>query len=167
MQKPSLEDVIILATQSHKGQRDRADLPYILHPLRVMMEMDPADEDAMIVAVLHDVVEDTSVTLSDLQSKGYPDNIVDALDCLTKRTNPAEAGSGVYDINGKERYSYYIRRIKQNPLATKVKIADLRHNSDLGRLRKVESWDLKRLDRYQRALMYLTNRYGSPDILVD
>ena len=166
MQKPSLEDAIILATQAHEGQRDRADLPYILHPLKVMMELDPADEDAMIVAVLHDVVEDTRVTFSYLRSKGYPDNIDDALDCLTKRINPAAAGSGAYDMNGKERYSYYIRRIKQNPLATKVKIADLRHNSDLGRLRKVESWDLTRLDRYQRALMYLTNN-GSPDLLVD
>ncbi len=167
MEKPTLEDAIILATLAHKGQLDRADLPYILHPLKVMLEMDPADQDAMIVAVLHDVVEDTKVTFSYLRSKGYPDNIIDALDCLTKRINPAAAGSGAYDINGKERYSYFIRRVKQNPLATRVKIADLEHNSDLGRLKKVESWDLARLDRYQRALMYLTDRYGSPDILVD
>ena len=167
MQKPTLEDAIILATLAHKGQRDRADLPYILHPLNVMMKMDPADEDAMIVAVLHDVVEDTKVTISYLRAKGYPDHIVEALDSLTKRINPAAAGSGAYDINGKERYSYFIRRVKQNPLAIKVKIADLRHNSDLGRLKKVEALDLARLDRYQRALMYLTDKYGSPDILVD
>lgn len=167
MQKPTLEDAILLAVLAHKGQKDRADLPYILHPLNVMLLMDPYDEDAMILAVLHDVVEDTKVTLSYLRAKGYPDNIVEALDCLTKRINPAAAGSGAYDINGKERYSYFIRRVKQNPLATRVKIADLQHNSDLGRLKKVEAWDLARLDRYQRALMYLTDRYGSPDILVD
>ena len=167
MSVPTLEDAILLAVVAHKGQKDRADLPYVLHPLHVMMEMDPFDEDAMIVAVLHDVVEDTQVTFSYLRAKGYPDKIIEALDTLTKRTNPGAAGSGAYDINGKERYSYYIRRIKQNPLATKVKIADLRHNSDLGRLKRVEASDLARLDRYQRALMYLTDRYGSPDILVD
>jgi len=167
MQKPTLEDAILLAVLAHKGQKDRADIPYVLHPLSVMMQIEPYDEDAMIVAVLHDVVEDTKVTFSYLRAKGYPDHIIEGLDCLTKRINPAAAGSGAYDINGKERYSYFIRRIKQNPLATRVKIADLRHNSDLGRLKKVEAWDLARLDRYQRALMYLTDRYGSPDILVD
>lgn len=167
MTAPALEDAILLAVLAHKGQRDRADVPYILHPLHVMLEMDHQDEDAMIVAVLHDVVEDTKVTSAYLRSKGYPEHIVEAVDCLTKREDAVAAGTGVYDAKGKERYSYFIRRVKQNPLATKVKIADLKHNSDLGRLKKVESWDLARLDRYQRALMYLTDRYGSPDILVD
>jgi len=162
-----MEDAIILSALAHKGQVDRADIPYILHPLNVMMLIDPTDRDAMIVAVLHDVLEDTRVTREYLRGKAYPDHIVEAIDCLTKRVNPSAAGSGVYDMNGAERYSYYIRRIKQNPLATKVKIADLTHNSDLGRLKKIEANDLDRIDRYQRALMYLTNRYGSPDILVD
>jgi len=139
MNPPTLEDAILLAVVAHKGQTDRADLPYILHPLHVMLQMaDLADaemEDAMIVAVLHDVVEDTKVTPGYLRTKGYPERLIEAVDCLTKREDKEAAGTGVYDISGKERYSYFIRRVKQNPLATKVKIADLRHNTDLGRLR--------------------------------
>ncbi len=164
---PTLEDAIILATTAHMGQKDRADLPYILHPLRVMIGLDLADEKALIVAVLHDAVEDTCVTLDYLRDKGYSEEIVDAIEALTKMVDPKAAGTGFYDAMGTEKYSHFIRRVKENPLAAKVKIADLKHNADLGRLTKVESYDLKRLDRYHRALEFLTGRYPSPDILID
>ena len=153
MAKPTLEDAIILATEAHRGQKDRNDEPYIMHPVRVMSQLWGYDE--RMVAVLHDVIEDTDVTLADLRAAGYPAHIVRAVDAISKRKDEGET------------YSRYIRRVKKDPLATKVKIADLQDNSNLGRLPDVLASDLKRLDRYNRALQYLTGRYASPDILVD
>ena len=153
MATPTLEDAITLATEAHRGQKDRNDEPYIMHPIRVMAQLWGYDE--RMVAVLHDVVEDTDVTLDDLRRAGYPDHIVAAVDAISKRED------------GHEPYGEYIRRVKANPLATKVKIADLRDNADLNRLPRVEAFDLKRLDRYNRALQYLAGRYDSPDILID
>jgi (p)ppGpp synthase/HD superfamily hydrolase len=150
---PTLEDAIVLATNAHRCQKDRNDEPYIMHPLRVAAQLWGYDE--RMVAVLHDVVEDTDVTLDDLRSAGYPGHIVAAVDALSKRK----------DID--EPYSQYIQRVGQNPLATKVKIADLCDNANLDRLPKVEAFDLKRLDRYNRALQYLIGRYESPEILID
>jgi (p)ppGpp synthase/HD superfamily hydrolase len=142
---PTLEDAIVLSTNAHRGQKDRNDEPYIMHPVRVMAQLWGYDE--RMVAVLHDVIEDTEVTLDDLCKAGYPDHVIAAMDAISKRKD--------------------IGRVKKNPLATKVKIADLRDNSNLDRLPKVEAYDLKRLDRYNRALQYLTGRYESPDILID
>ncbi|OPY28909.1 MAG: bifunctional (p)ppGpp synthetase II/ guanosine-3',5'-bis pyrophosphate 3'-pyrophosphohydrolase [Methanocella sp. PtaU1.Bin125] len=150
---PTLEDAIILAANAHKGQRDRNDEPYVMHPVRVMAQL--WKEDERMVAILHDVVEDTHVTLDDLRKAGYPDRIVAAVDAISRRKDAGES------------FSQYIRRVKTNPLATKVKIADLRDNSNLDRLPKVEAFDLRRLDRYNRALQYLINRYESPEILID
>ncbi len=150
---PTLEDAIILATNAHKGQKDRNDEPYIMHPIRVMAQLWGHDE--RMVAVLHDVIEDTDVTLDDLRKAGYPDRIVEAVDAISRRKDAGES------------FSQYIQRVRKNPLATKVKIADLKDNSNLDRLPKVEAFDLKRLDRYNRALQYLINRYESPDILID
>jgi (p)ppGpp synthase/HD superfamily hydrolase len=153
MFNPTLEDAIVLAANAHSDQKDRNDEPYIMHPLRVAAQL--WDYDERMVAALHDVIEDTDVTLDDLREAGYPDQIVDAVDAISKRK----------DVD--EPYSRYIRRVKENPLATKVKIADLHDNASLGRLPKVEAYDLKRLDRYNRALQFLTGRYESPDILID
>jgi (p)ppGpp synthase/HD superfamily hydrolase len=124
-----------------------------MHPIRVMAQLWGYDE--RMVAVLHDVIEDTTVTLDDLRCASYPDQVVAAVDAISKRK----------DID--EPYSKYIRRVKENPLATKVKIADLHDNANLDRLPKVEAYDLLRLDRYNRALQFLTGRYESPDTLVD
>jgi (p)ppGpp synthase/HD superfamily hydrolase len=150
---PTLEDAIVLATNAHRGQKDRNDEPYIMHPIRVMSQLWGYDE--RMVAVLHDVIEDTEVTLDDLRRQSYPDHIVAAVDAISKRK----------DID--EPYSTYILRVKENPLAAKVKIADLRDNANLDRLPGVEAYDLKRLDRYNRALQFLIGRYPSPDILID
>ena len=150
---PTLEDAIILATDAHRGQKDRNDEPYIMHPLRVAAQL--WDHDERTVGILHDVIEDTAVTLDDLRKAGYPEHIVAAVDAISRRKDAGEP------------YSAYIQRVKANALATKVKIADLQDNSNLGRLPDVLASDLKRLDRYNRALQYLTGRYASPDILVD
>ena len=106
---PTLEDAISLAMEAHRGQRDKAGAPYILHPLRVMLSMETETE--MIVAVLHDVVEDGGITIDDLRKAGYSGEIVNAIDHLTR-------------LDGEE-YDQFIDRVKGNPLARKVKIVDL------------------------------------------
>ena len=118
MPGPTLEDAIILAANAHKGQKDRNDEPYIMHPIRVMAQLWGYDE--RMVAVLHDVVEDTPVTLDDLRKAGYPDHIVGAVDAISRRKDAGES------------FSQYIQRVKKNPLATKVKIADLGDNCQPG-----------------------------------
>ena len=113
-----LEDAILLAVKNHKGQIDKAGQPYILHPLRLILKMDTEEE--RIVAVLHDIIEDTPVTINELQEKGFSERIVDAVVCLTKKDG--------------ERYNEYIERVATNPLAKKVKLADLEDNINLTRL---------------------------------
>jgi (p)ppGpp synthase/HD superfamily hydrolase len=130
----------VLAVQAHQGQRDKAEAPYILHPLRVMLRM-RSDVERMI-AVLHDVVEDTPYTLLDLQQAGYPEQVLEALDCLTRREN--------------ETYEEFIERVKANPLARKVKIADLEDNMDIRRISDLQEKDVERLKRYRRAWLALT-----------
>jgi hypothetical protein len=106
----TLEDAILLAAQSHLGKKDKAGHPYILHVLAVMFKLDSDEE--RIVGVLHDIVEETSVTLDRLRVLGYSDRIVEAIDCLTWRKN-------------QEDYAAYIKRVKLNGLAATVKRADL------------------------------------------
>ena len=131
-----LEQAIQLAVQAHHGQRDKVGQPYILHPLRVMLRMETDWE--RIVAVLHDVVEDSDCTLQRLQDAGFPADVVTAVDCLTKREG--------------EDYDTFIQRAKSNPIARRVKMADLEDNLDQSRLPRVTEADHKRLEKYQRAL---------------
>ena len=131
----SLERAIELAIKHHKGQVDKAGQPYILHPLRLMMSVDKNDEK--IVAVMHDIVEDTEITLNDLQNEGFTKKVIDAIECVTKRKG--------------EDYESFIDRISQNSLATKVKLADLEDNMDLSRLSEVTDKDLERLEKYKKA----------------
>lgn len=111
---PTLEDAIILAAHAHRGQAypSPEGEPYILHPLRVMLQLEAASE--RIVAVLHDIVEDTPYTLASLREAGYRDDILDAIDHLTHREN--------------ETYAAYIERVAQNSIARRVKLADLSEN---------------------------------------
>ncbi|TML00772.1 MAG: HD domain-containing protein [Actinobacteria bacterium] len=134
---PTLEDAISLALQAHKGQVDKAKKPYILHPLRLMAKMGTDEE--MIAAVLHDVIEDSddTVTLDDLRAAGYSKSVVEALDLLTKRDG--------------ETYEEFVERIRPNPLARKVKLADLEDNMNLARLPDPQPVDLERFKKYQRA----------------
>lgn len=134
-----LTKAIILAAQGHDGQTDKGGQPYILHPLRVMQSA--KGEDERIVAVLHDLVEDTGYTLAHLAGEGFPDEIVQAVDCLTKRDG--------------EAYDAFIDRIRANPLASRVKILDISDNMDLGRIASPTQEDHDRLDKYRRALVAL------------
>jgi (p)ppGpp synthase/HD superfamily hydrolase len=152
---PSLEDAIELALGAHRGQTDKAGQPYVLHPLRVMLALD-ADE-ARMVGVLHDVVEDTRdkpcpedrITFEKLASWGYPEPVIAALDRVTK----------LPDESGDEGYRRFIQRVKGNALARKVKLADLADNLDVSRLKPpLDEWDLKRLNRYLDATRTLSER---------
>jgi len=133
---PTLEDAILLAVQAHHKQVDRNGQPYILHPLRVMFRL--TSETERIVGVLHDVVEDTDFKFHDLRQMGYGDQILEALDCLTKRDG--------------EAYEHLIERARGNATARRVKLADLEDNMDVRRLSTDPSDDdLKRMRKYRKA----------------
>jgi (p)ppGpp synthase/HD superfamily hydrolase len=132
---PTLEDAIALAVEAHRGQRDKAGQTYILHPLRVMMRLETEAE--RMAAILHDVVEDTPYTLERLRQLGYPEEVLGALDCLTKRDG--------------ESYEAFIERVLPHPLARRVKLADLEDNMDVRRLLSVGPKETERLARYRAA----------------
>ncbi len=134
-----LEKALEFALKAHWGQRDKAGQPYILHPLRVMFNVE--QPLAKIVALLHDVLEDTAVTANDLRSAGFTEEIIQAVKVLTRESN--------------EDYFEYIRRIKVNPLARQVKIADLKDNLDVTRLSTFTPTDQQRVQKYLTALKVL------------
>ncbi|MCP3102027.1 GTP pyrophosphokinase [Myxococcus sp. K15C18031901] len=132
---PTLEDAIALAVQAHRGQRDKAGQPYVLHPLRLMLRLETEEERT--VAVLHDVVEDTPWTLEKLREAGYAEPVLRALDNLTRRKD--------------ETYEAFIERLRPDALARRVKLADLEDNMDVRRLVAVTARDTERLARYRAA----------------
>ncbi len=132
---PTLEDAILLAAEAHRGQTEKAGNPYILHPLRVMFRLE--SETDRIVGVLHDVIEDTRYTLQDLSAMGYPEPLLQALDCLTRRET--------------ETYEEFITRLRVNPVARRVKLADLEDNMDVRRLPALTEKDAERLKKYLNA----------------
>lgn len=143
-----IEQAIVLAAEMHIGQKDKSGEPYIYHPLSVMMKI--KGETAKVVAILHDIIEDTDVTLEDLKESGYPEEVVEAIKAITK-------------IPG-ESYMGYLIRVKANEIALKVKIADIEHNIQLSRLIKLEDKIVERLiKKYVRALIYLRR---DPDPLI-
>jgi (p)ppGpp synthase/HD superfamily hydrolase len=145
---PTIEDAIIFAAQSHKGQKDKVGVPYIYHPLSVMLRL-KTDEERM-VAVLHDVVEDCGVTLEDLRKLGYSDTVVNALDFVTKR--PEE----------KDHFCAFIERVKEGPvIAIKVKLADLADNMDPARRTKDSEKTRNRQAKYEIAFQFLTEALAS------
>lgn len=138
--RATVEDAISIAAEAHKGQRDKAGAPYLLHPLRMMMRME--SEAAMMAAVLHDVVEDTDWTLERLRAEGFADEVLEAVDCLTKREG--------------ETYEEFIRRVEANPIARQVKVADLEDNMNIRRISEIVPKDLERLEKYHKAWCVLT-----------
>ncbi len=134
-----LEDAIILATKSHRGQRQRNGEPYILHPLRVMMAV--SDDNEKIAAILHDVVEDSDIALEDLLQAGYTPDVIELVRLLTHE-------------NGKS-YEAYIQRLRPNPSARRIKIADLQDNMNVRRLPQMRQKDLDRLERYHKYWLLL------------
>ena len=132
---PMIEDAIVLAVESHRGQRDKANQPYILHPLRVMFRLDTEEE--RIVGVLHDVVEDSEITLDDLRQMGYSEQIVQAIDHLSRRAD--------------ETYEQFVKRTARHPLARRVKVADLEDNMDIRRYPSLNDKIIESLKRYHQA----------------
>ena len=134
---------IRIALQAHGGQVDKAGEPYILHPLSVFSKCET--EKGKIVAILHDVVEDSPITLADIQKEIPDQEIIDAVDLLTKKEADKK----------RQGYKCYLCRIKSNEIAREVKIADLKHNMDLSRLKVVTERDIKRQKKYQKSLDFL------------
>jgi|SRR5262252_9769733 (p)ppGpp synthase/HD superfamily hydrolase len=139
-----LEKALEIAVKAHRGQKDRYGAPYILHPLRVMNRVETLREK--MVAILHDVVEDTKWTFADLQREGFPKEVIAAVDCLTKRD--------------KEPYDSLISRAASNPVARKVKLADLQDNMDASRLNNFTAEDAKRFTKYISAWQRLASVEG-------
>ena len=140
-----LETARIICKSAHAGQVDRGGADYYLHPFAVA-EMCKTEEEK-IVALLHDVVEDTAVTLEDLTGFGFSPEIIEAIDALTHAPN--------------EDYCDYIARVKKNKLAAVVKINDLIHNSDLSRLKAITPKDLARKEKYKRCIEILRAEQSS------
>ncbi len=138
-----LEKAIQIAVNAHKGQKDKAGQPYILHLFRVMLS--GKTEEEQICGVLHDVVEDTKWTFEDLKKEGFSDNIIKALKCVTKTSDD-------------ENYEDFINRVQTNSLAIKVKINDLKDNMNLGRLKNITKKDKLRLQKYQKAFSKLSKK---------
>lgn len=135
----SVAAALELATAAHRGQVDKAGCDYVNHPIKVAEMLDTEEEQT--AALLHDVVEDTDITLDDLRERGFSDSVVAAVECLTRRSD--------------ELRKDYLRRISVNSLAVKVKLADLEHNSDLSRLANPTEKDLARTAKYKREMEWL------------
>ena len=136
-----LERAIEISVEAHKGQIDKGGSPYILHPLRVMGNVD--GESEKIVAVLHDVVEDSNWTFEALLAEGFSNEVIEALKSVTKNSDD-------------EDYDSFIQRAIRNPIGHKVKIADLRDNLDVNRIAELGEKDLQRINKYKKALKILT-----------
>lgn len=136
---PLTKKALKISFKAHKDQVDKSGMPYVYHPFHLAEQMN--DEYSTCVALLHDVVEDTAITLDELTSEGFPAEIIDALALMTH--------------DDKVPYMDYVRKIKTNPIATKVKQADLEHNSDLTRLDNVDDAALERKNKYRQALFIL------------
>lgn len=128
-----------IAFDIHKDQLDKGGHPYFLHPLRVMDSMNTIKEK--IVGILHDVLEDSHMTLGQLTYMGFDTDILEALDCLTRRPG--------------ESYNKYLDRIKENPLARKIKLADLEDNSNIDRIPNPNIEDYLRVKKYTKSIKRL------------
>jgi len=128
-----------LCFEAHKAQLDKSGMPYVFHPFHLAEQM--KDETTTVVALLHDVIEDTDYTFNDLIAMGFDGAIIDAIELMTHE-------EGV-------PYMDYVEKIKPNPIARVVKLADLRHNSDLSRLDAPTEKDKMRVEKYRKAIVLL------------
>ncbi len=141
MKQSQSEKAYKIAKKAHLGQVDKAGEDYIKHPEKVASFVKTDEEKA--VAYLHDVIEDTELTLEDLYEYGFSKEILEAVDIITKKRG--------------EDYQSYLNSVKKNKLARAVKLADLRHNSDLTRFTEVTEKDIKRKEKYQKAIDFLNS----------
>jgi guanosine-3',5'-bis(diphosphate) 3'-pyrophosphohydrolase len=139
------ELAVSIATKAHSGQVDKAGSSYIKHPLLIASAF--GDEPHIVVALLHDVVEDTDITLAQLTSYGFASDMIQAIDAITRRQD--------------ESYVKYLTRVKANPIARDVKLADLRYNMDLSRISHPTQKDYTRLKNTSRRQHFLKNRPSS------
>lgn len=139
-----LGKVLVLATNAHAGQFDKGGKPYILHPLAVMSLLNSDDEELQCIALLHDVIEDTKTTWKELEEVGCTPRIIEAVRALTKMPG--------------QSYDEYKEGVFQNKDAMLVKMADLRHNTDIRRLKGVSQKDIDRLAKYNRFFLELQSR---------
>ena len=128
-----------LCFEAHKNQVDKSGMPYVFHPFHVAEQM--TDEAATIVALLHDVVEDTDYTLEDLAAEGFGKEILEAVALMTHEDDVP--------------YLDYVAKLKENPIARAVKLADLAHNSDLSRIGEIDDKTRERLEKYKKAMALL------------
>lgn len=135
----TLERAISIAAEAHAGQTDKAGEPYILHPLRVMGRVSTNEE--RIVAVLHDVIEDTDWTPDRLRAEGFSETVLEALELVTHRPG--------------ESYEDFVRRAAAHPVARQVKRADILDNMDPNRIAEPTERDARRMEKYARALAIL------------
>ncbi len=133
------KEAMKLCFDAHRKQKDQSGLPYVFHPFHLAEQM--TDEVTTVVALLHDVAEDSDYTLADIAAKGFSQEVLDALALLTHEPGVP--------------YQDYVAKIKDNPIATTVKLADLAHNSDLSRLSVVDEHALARLEKYRAAMEFL------------
>jgi len=133
---------MVIAFQAHKDKVDKSGIPYIFHPMHLAEQMET--EEAVIVALLHDVVEDTDWSIEDLVQQGFSKDVISALELLTHKD----------DLD----YLDYVRKIKAstNEFAKAVKLADLRHNSDTSRLDHIDEETIKRIEKYAEAILILS-----------
>lgn len=136
---PMTKKALKLCFEAHKEQVDKSGMPYVFHPFHLAEQM--KTEESTIVALLHDLVEDTEYTINDLTSMGFGKDITNAIALLTH-------ADGV-------EYMDYVCAIKDNPIAKAVKLADLKHNSDLSRLDDINEKALQRKEKYQKAIALL------------
>ena len=134
-----IEKSLEIALKAYAGQKDKAGKTYILHPLRIMAKMQTEYE--MSAALLHDVIEDSDYTAEDLISEGIPSDVVIAVELLS-------------NVKG-ESYDQFVDRVLQNPLATKIKIADIEDNINVLRLKSIRDNDLERIAKYHKAWLKL------------
>ena len=131
----------LLCMAKHWEQRDKAGKRYVWHPIHVMINVKGYNEK--IVALLHDIVEDTEVTVPDLKNLKFSKEVIEAVDVITKKKD--------------QEYFSYLKSIRDNSIAKKVKIEDLKHNSDLKRLRSITQKDIDRAVKYKKAIDYLSS----------
>lgn len=136
---PMIKKAINLAFNAHEGQTDKGGMPYIMHPFYIASKL--KEEDEIITALLHDTMEDSKLTKEDLLNEGFSNNIIEAVDTLTRKQND---------------YFDYINKIKENDLARKIKLLDLKHNMDLTRIERITNEDIKRNKKYKKAIEILT-----------
>ena len=136
----NIERAIQIAVAAHAGIKDKGGKPYILHPIKVMMRVETEEEQ--IVAILHDVVEDTDWTFDALRNEGFSETVIEALETVTKQSED-------------EDYEDFIKRSLRNDIGRKVKIADLRENLDVTRIGELSEKDIKRINKYKKALQIL------------